>query len=150
MITACNHLPFFKIFPNFVDFWIFAQIFKYFALFALAFTCVTLLSRIDHVYILIGIHSLQDWAATTRHGVTRKRSTEEFCREFQSQALRGKKLLSTALQNLEKVTETSCNLSESWVNHRNKEVGLVEPVRMNIYQNSTYRKDLSWLNFEMS
>ena len=26
----------------------------------------------------------------------------------------------------------------------------VEPVRMNIYQNDTYRRDLSWLQIEMS
>ena len=29
----------------------------------------------------------------------------------------------------------------------NKEVEPVEPVQMNIYQNNTYRKDLSWLHF---
>ena len=28
------------------------------------------------VSFLIGIHSMQDWKATTRHGVTRKRSTK--------------------------------------------------------------------------
>ena len=27
-------------------------------------------------FFLIGIHSMQDWAATTRHGVTKKRSTK--------------------------------------------------------------------------
>ena len=30
----------------------------------------------------------------------------------------------------------------------NKEVEPVEPVQMNIYQNNTYRKDLSWLHFK--
>ena len=28
------------------------------------------------VFFLIGIHSMQDWTATTRHGVTRKRTTK--------------------------------------------------------------------------
>ena len=30
----------------------------------------------------------------------------------------------------------------------NKEVELVEPVQMNIYQSNTYRKELSWLHFD--
>ena len=30
----------------------------------------------------------------------------------------------------------------------NKEVELAEPVKMNIYQSKTYRKDLSWLHFD--
>ena len=30
----------------------------------------------------------------------------------------------------------------------NKEVEPVEPVQMNIYQSNTYRKDLSWINFD--
>ena len=29
-----------------------------------------------------------------------------------------------------------------------KEVEPVEPVQMNIYQSNTYRRDLSWLNFD--
>ena len=29
-----------------------------------------------------------------------------------------------------------------------KEVELVEPVQINIYQSKTYRKDLSWLHFD--
>ena len=29
-----------------------------------------------------------------------------------------------------------------------KEVELVEPVQINIYQSNTYRKDLSWLHFD--
>ena len=28
-------------------------------------------------FLLIGVHSMQDWTATARHGVTRKRSTKE-------------------------------------------------------------------------
>ena len=29
-----------------------------------------------YIFFLIGIHSMQGWTATTRHGVTRKRSTK--------------------------------------------------------------------------
>ena len=29
------------------------------------------------IIILIGIHIMQSWTATTKHGVTRKRSTKE-------------------------------------------------------------------------
>ena len=32
--------------------------------------------RVDDEFFLIGIHSMQGWTATTRHGVTRKRSTK--------------------------------------------------------------------------
>ena len=28
---------------------------------------------LSSLFILIGIHSMQDWTATTRHGVTQKR-----------------------------------------------------------------------------
>ena len=35
-------------------------------------TCTSL----QCLFFLIGIHSVQDWRATTRHGVTRKRSTK--------------------------------------------------------------------------
>ena len=32
------------------------------------------------IYFLIGIHSMQDWAATTRHGATRERSIKRLKR----------------------------------------------------------------------
>ena len=49
------------------------------------------------------------------------------------------------------VTEKSCNLSNQnneWTSLKKKEVELVEPVQMNIYQSNTYRKGLSWLYFD--
>ena len=30
-----------------------------------------------HLFFLIGIHSMQDWTATTRHGVTKKKKKEK-------------------------------------------------------------------------
>ena len=33
-------------------------------------------------FFLIGIHSMQSWTATTRHGVTRKRSTKRLVTEW--------------------------------------------------------------------
>ena len=83
----------------------------------------TFLAAEQIIFFLIGVHSMQGWTATTRHGVTRKRSTKRLKhagnlftknlqlildlkpfrllvkgqhsigREFQSLALWGKKLL---------------------------------------------------------
>ena len=72
------------------------------------------------------------------------------CMEFQSLAVRGKKLL----------TRHSCNIQKQWQRNgaiyqnneqsslENKEVEPVEQVQMNIYQSNTYRKDLSVLHFD--
>ena len=79
---ACdNHMESHALFQNifqfcrFLDFCPNFQIFCSFCLFFWKITCVPLLSRTGSVCILIRIHSMQDWAATTRHGVARKRST---------------------------------------------------------------------------
>ena len=54
----------------------------------------------ERIFFLIGIHSMQGWTVTTRHGVTRKRSTKKITAyrksigtEFYSLAVQRKKLL---------------------------------------------------------
>ena len=35
-----------------------------------------------------------------------------------------------------------------WIWHKNEDAELVQPVQISIYQNSAYKKDLSWLHFD--
>ena len=39
-------------------------------------------------------------------------------------------------------------INNGWISLQNKEAELIESVQTNIDQSYTYRKDLSWLNFD--